>query len=181
MEKLPPTFSASPFHKKESLLPLLAISAAWLHGYILAVTLPLHRLHHLHHRCNSWYCQNVQTHPFLFFLVLYLIILKTPSIFSYFLRFCRPRSGRWIYSAYSVRWSQAWDKPSLHPPSIRIVRFHHPRFVQECLLHCFLSPIPRYPSCFRFNKEVTVEIGRAHVWTPVTPISRMPSSAWKKN
>ena len=24
------------------------------------------------------------------------------------------------------------------------------------------------------------EIGRAHVWTPVTPISRMPSSAWKK-
>ena len=23
------------------------------------------------------------------------------------------------------------------------------------------------------------EIGRAHVWTPVTPISRMPSSAWK--
>ena len=25
-----------------------------------------------------------------------------------------------------------------------------------------------------------IEIGRAHVWTPVTPISRMPSSAWKK-
>ena len=24
------------------------------------------------------------------------------------------------------------------------------------------------------------QIGRAHVWTPVTPISRMPSSAWKK-
>ena len=24
------------------------------------------------------------------------------------------------------------------------------------------------------------KIGRAHVWTPVTPISRMPSSAWKK-
>ena len=23
------------------------------------------------------------------------------------------------------------------------------------------------------------QIGRAHVWTPVTPISRMPSSAWK--
>ena len=25
-----------------------------------------------------------------------------------------------------------------------------------------------------------LQIGRAHVWTPVTPISRMPSSAWKK-
>ena len=25
-----------------------------------------------------------------------------------------------------------------------------------------------------------VEIGRAHVWTPVTQWSRMPSSAWKK-
>ena len=24
------------------------------------------------------------------------------------------------------------------------------------------------------------EIGRAHVWTPVTGESRMPSSAWKK-
>ena len=24
------------------------------------------------------------------------------------------------------------------------------------------------------------EIGRAHVWTPVTCVSRMPSSAWKK-
>ena len=24
------------------------------------------------------------------------------------------------------------------------------------------------------------EIGRAHVWTPVTDQSRMPSSAWKK-
>ena len=25
-----------------------------------------------------------------------------------------------------------------------------------------------------------LEIGRAHVWTPVTDVSRMPSSAWKK-
>ena len=25
-----------------------------------------------------------------------------------------------------------------------------------------------------------VQIGRAHVWTPVTDVSRMPSSAWKK-
>ena len=25
-----------------------------------------------------------------------------------------------------------------------------------------------------------LEIGRAHVWTPVTATSRMPSSAWKK-
>ena len=24
------------------------------------------------------------------------------------------------------------------------------------------------------------KIGRAHVWTPVTATSRMPSSAWKK-
>ena len=24
------------------------------------------------------------------------------------------------------------------------------------------------------------QIGRAHVWTPVTDVSRMPSSAWKK-
>ena len=26
----------------------------------------------------------------------------------------------------------------------------------------------------------TIQIGRAHVWTPVTDVSRMPSSAWKK-
>ena len=35
----------------------------------------------------------------------------------------------------------------------------------------------------RANKNracVFCKIGRAHVWTPVTPISRMPSSAWKK-
>ena len=25
-----------------------------------------------------------------------------------------------------------------------------------------------------------IKIGRAHVWTPVTSLSRMPSSAWKK-
>ena len=28
--------------------------------------------------------------------------------------------------------------------------------------------------------ENSLEIGRAHVWTPVTSLSRMPSSAWKK-
>ena len=28
--------------------------------------------------------------------------------------------------------------------------------------------------------ELINEIGRAHVWTPVTSLSRMPSSAWKK-
>ena len=28
--------------------------------------------------------------------------------------------------------------------------------------------------------SVMAEIGRAHVWTPVTRSSRMPSSAWKK-
>ena len=27
---------------------------------------------------------------------------------------------------------------------------------------------------------VSYQIGRAHVWTPVTDQSRMPSSAWKK-
>ena len=27
---------------------------------------------------------------------------------------------------------------------------------------------------------VSIQIGRAHVWTPVTATSRMPSSAWKK-
>ena len=31
-----------------------------------------------------------------------------------------------------------------------------------------------------FHAWKPFEIGRAHVWTPVTPISRMPSSAWKK-
>ena len=31
----------------------------------------------------------------------------------------------------------------------------------------------------KYLREVN-EIGRAHVWTPVTDVSRMPSSAWKK-
>ena len=30
------------------------------------------------------------------------------------------------------------------------------------------------------NEKLHCEIGRAHVWTPVTDQSRMPSSAWKK-
>ena len=33
-----------------------------------------------------------------------------------------------------------------------------------------------YSTCWQKDGK----IGRAHVWTPVTPISRMPSSAWKK-
>ena len=32
----------------------------------------------------------------------------------------------------------------------------------------------------REKKNLLDEIGRAHVWTPVTQWSRMPSSAWKK-
>src|SRR5258706_4768849 len=36
--------------------------------------------------------------------------------------------------------------------------------------------------CFFFFKQKTAyEIGRAHVCTPVTDQSRMPSSAWQKN
>ena len=31
-----------------------------------------------------------------------------------------------------------------------------------------------------FDQWLMLEIGRAHVWTPVTDQSRMPSSAWKK-
>ena len=30
------------------------------------------------------------------------------------------------------------------------------------------------------QKKRDAKIGRAHVWTPVTDQSRMPSSAWKK-
>ena len=33
---------------------------------------------------------------------------------------------------------------------------------------------------FNDRLEALNEIGRAHVWTPVTPWTRMPSSAWKK-
>ena len=51
------------------------------------------------------------------------------------------------------------------------------------------SKLDLYPAelkemCDRWNKiiyeTVNNEIGRAHVWTPVTDQSRMPSSAWKK-
>ena len=38
------------------------------------------------------------------------------------------------------------------------------------------------PGKFSWDK-IDIEffkIGRAHVWTPVTDVSRMPSSAWKK-
>ena len=31
-----------------------------------------------------------------------------------------------------------------------------------------------------FSSQPITKIGRAHVWTPVTDVSRMPSSAWKK-
>ena len=31
-----------------------------------------------------------------------------------------------------------------------------------------------------FKTRKLYQIGRAHVWTPVTDVSRMPSSAWKK-
>ena len=44
---------------------------------------------------------------------------------------------------------------------------------------------PHYWNCCitLYSKTFTtipIEIGRAHVWTPVTDQSRMPSSAWKK-
>ena len=49
----------------------------------------------------------------------------------------------------------------------------HWNSIYRILLFLLLPPmrLPRCESC---------EIGRAHVWTPVTSTSRMPSSAWKK-
>src|SRR3989442_14017785 len=35
-------------------------------------------------------------------------------------------------------------------------------------------------SARRTSRSAKIEIGRAHVWTPVTSASRMPASAWKK-
>ena len=35
-------------------------------------------------------------------------------------------------------------------------------------------------ACATKKTTTTTQIGRAHVWTPVTGESRMPSSAWKK-
>ena len=38
-----------------------------------------------------------------------------------------------------------------------------------------------HPRCDRLGQAMAArQIGRAHVWTPVTRSSRMPSSAWKK-
>ena len=44
----------------------------------------------------------------------------------------------------------------------------------------YQCPLQNKISLPRQGKFTGCEIGRAHVWTPVTPISRMPSSAWKK-
>ena len=48
-----------------------------------------------------------------------------------------------------------------------VVRGRNPKFTISSKGPLILSP----PS---------FQIGRAHVWTPVTDVSRMPSSAWKK-
>ena len=42
----------------------------------------------------------------------------------------------------------------------------------QFIVYCF------YPD--NYSKAKSRKIGRAHVWTPVTHQSRMPSSAWKK-
>ena len=47
----------------------------------------------------------------------------------------------------------------------------------------FTFNLYHYISSLGVNVEVIrndEKIGRAHVWTPVTSLSRMPSSAWKK-
>ena len=46
-------------------------------------------------------------------------------------------------------------------------------YIHDCYIPwCLILVFP--------NSEQTDKIGRAHVWTPVTDVSRMPSSAWKK-
>ena len=48
------------------------------------------------------------------------------------------------------------------------------------VLQCVPQPTQlRHRFCIS-TLNILYKIGRAHVWTPVTPISRMPSSAWKK-
>ena len=44
----------------------------------------------------------------------------------------------------------------------------------------FYSPIWKSLISINHYWKFSLKIGRAHVWTPVTRSSRMPSSAWKK-
>ena len=54
----------------------------------------------------------------------------------------------------------------------------HPRVLKSILYVCVFIPVlPLGTSETFFDNN---KIGRAHVWTPVTSLSRMPSSAWKK-
>ena len=54
-------------------------------------------------------------------------------------------------------------------------------FVFILSMFLLLNPIFNiYAQETETNQIKYVEIGRAHVWTPVTWPSRMPSSAWKK-
>ena len=58
---------------------------------------------------------------------------------------------------------------SLRTPSVSWVRRRWPPW-----LRCACS------TTYRWTQSGRRQIGRAHVWTPVTDQSRMPSSAWKK-
>ena len=48
------------------------------------------------------------------------------------------------------------------------------------IIICYLTLVINSPMNNNYIIWWSTKIGRAHVWTPVTPISRMPSSAWKK-
>ena len=51
----------------------------------------------------------------------------------------------------------------------------HPRDLMDDMRRALAEKIAQ-----KLFEEIEPKIGRAHVWTPVTDVSRMPSSAWKK-
>ena len=71
---------------------------------------------------------------------------------------------------------------SLHDALPIFFRFLFSAFVFRFSFFVFSFQFSFFVFRFSFSETFaeTHQIGRAHVWTPVTATSRMPSSAWKK-
>ena len=81
--------------------------------------------------------------------------------------------GKRIFNAFIVRKNQ-WKHNTLY------VIIEAMMVIYKCCLSTDLAYAVQYDDIVSHCSTMCIKIGRAHVWTPVTDVSRMPSSAWKK-
>ena len=75
-----------------------------------------------------------------------------------------------------IPWNTTFDNPIEifipRDPNLIIGQMFEQHVTQKSILFNY--------HMYYLKRNYAIQIGRAHVWTPVTSLSRMPSSAWKK-